>query len=186
MTTDEARPTLLDRIDRLLELWAKALMAVAILAGALMMVHVSVDVFMRTVMNAPLRQTNQTVAAYYMIAAAFLPIALLGRRDDHISADVFTSGLPWRKRKWIEAFTLVLGILYMTAFTWQSFISAGRRTAQNEVLEISGGFMPVWPGRWILPIAGGSLLLCFLMRLVRVVMPGPGPDHHRPDEPTAV
>lgn len=182
MTTDNGRTsapvTVLDRIDRALDWWSRALMAVAIVAGAAMMVNVSFDVFMRTVFHAPLRQTNQTVAAYYMIAAAFLPIALLGRRDDHISADVFTSGLPWRTRRWTEAFTLVLGLLYMTAFTWQAWISAARRTAQNEVLEISGGFMPVWPGRWILPIAGASLFLCFGMRLIRTLMAKTDPGAH--------
>ena len=76
---------MLDRIDRVLEWWSRALLALAILAGLAMMIHVTVDVFARTALNSPLRQTNQMVAAYYMIAVAFLPIALLGKHDDHIS-----------------------------------------------------------------------------------------------------
>lgn len=177
---------MLSRIDRALEFWSRALLVLAVLAGFLMMIHVSIDVFMRTVMNSPLRQTNQTVAAYYMIAATFLPIAFLGRRDDHISADVFTEHMGPRTRRVLDAFTTFLGIAYMAVFSWQSWISAGRRTAQGEVLEISGGYMIVWPGRWLLPIAGASLFLVLCLRLLRLLLPGPGPDeHHHPRIPDA-
>jgi TRAP-type C4-dicarboxylate transport system permease small subunit len=160
----------LDRVDRLLEFWSRALLALAIIAAFAMMAHVSIDVFARTVLKAPLRQTNQMVAAYYMIAVAFLPIALLGKRDDHISVDVFTANMrPWARRV-LGVFTTLLGMAYMFVFTWQSWISASRRTAQGEVLEISGGYMFVWPGRWLLPIAGASLFLCFALRLVRLII----------------
>lgn len=161
---------MLNRVDRLLELWSRALLALAILAGLAMMIHVSVDVFARTALNAPLRQTNQMVAGYYMIAVAFLPIALLGKHDDHISVDVFTAGLGPRMGRVFAVFTTLLGMVYMTVFTWQSWISAARRTVQREVLEISGGYMIVWPGRWFLPIAGASLLLCFALRLARLLL----------------
>lgn len=169
---------MLDRIDRILSWWSRALLALAVLAGFAMMIHVTVDVFMRTVMNSPLRQTNQTVAAYYMIAATFLPIAYLGLRDDHISADVFTDFMGPRLRRALDAFTTFLGMAYMLAFTWQSYASAMRRMGQNEVLEISGGYMAVWPGRWLLPIAGASLFLCLTLRFVRILMPGPGANEH--------
>ncbi len=118
--------------------------------------------------NAPLRQTNQTVAAYYMIAVAFLPIALLGKHDDHISADVFTDFVGPGLRRALAVLANLLGMAYMVGFTWQSWLSAARRTTQGEVLEISGGYMIVWPGRWLLPIAGASLFLCLTLRLVRI------------------
>ena len=88
---------MLDRIDRILEWWSRALLALAVLAGFAMMIHVTFDVFMRTVMHSPLRQTNQTVAAYYMIAATFLPIAFLGLRDDHIPGFRFPVGVFTRQ-----------------------------------------------------------------------------------------
>lgn len=171
-------------LDRALEWWSRALLAVAIIAGLLMMVHVSVDVFARTALNAPLRQTNQVVAAYYMIAVAFLPIAFLGKHDGHIAAEVFTGALGPRARRWLEVFTTLLGMAYMFAFTWQSFLSAERRTGQGEVLEISGGYMIVWPGRWLLPLAGASLFLCLGLRLIRLILTGKAaPDGERTGMP---
>lgn len=170
---------MLDRVDRALELWSRALLAVAILAAVAMMAHVSIDVVARTVFHAPLRQTNQMVAAYYMIAVAFLPIALLGKHDNHISVDVFTDAMPgWLQRASV-VFTTLLGIAYMGVFTWQSWLSAARRTAQGEVLEISGGYIDVWPGRWLLPLAGASLFLCLTLRLARLLLkPGSEAPHH--------
>ncbi|RVV98131.1 TRAP transporter small permease [Mesobaculum littorinae] len=167
-------------LDSVLEWWSRALMAVAIIAGFAMMIHISIDIVARTVFNSPLRTTNQMVAGYYMIAAAFLPIALLGKRDDHISADVFTEFMSPGVRRALDGFTTLLGILYLGAFTWQSWISADRRMNQGEVLEIPGGYLTVWPGRWLLPIAGASLFLCFLLRFIRILTPGAGPDedHH--------
>ena len=161
---------MLDRVDRILDLWSRALVALAVLACAAMMIHVSVDVFSRSVLNAPLRQTNQMVAAYYMIAVAFLPIALLGKRDEHISVDVFTNLMPAWLRRVFAVFATLLGMAYMFVFTWQSWISADRRTSQGEVLEISGGYMIVWPARWFLPIAGASLFLVFTLRLIRQIL----------------
>lgn len=162
---------MLDRIDNLLDVWSRALLALAIIAGLAMMVHVTVDVFFRTVLNEPLAGTNETVAAYYMIAAAFLPIAFLGRTGGHISADIFTGFLSPAAMRWVDAFTSLLGIVYMAFFTWQSWVSALRHTANREVLEIPNGFLVAWPSRWMLPVAGASLLLCLVLRLARDFLP---------------
>jgi TRAP-type C4-dicarboxylate transport system permease small subunit len=178
---------MLSKIDRALELWSRALLALAILAAAAMMIHVTMDVTARTVFNWPFGNTNQTVAAYYMIAVAFLPIAILGKHDDHISADIFTEAMGPRVRWALGVFTSLLGIAYMVVFTWQSWLSAGRRWGQGEVLEISGGYMIVWPGRYFLPVAGASLLLCLILRLVRQFVPEEGmpEDHHHSRLPDA-
>jgi TRAP-type C4-dicarboxylate transport system permease small subunit len=105
-----------------------------------------------------------------MIAVALLPIALLGKRNEHISVDVFTNLMPGWIRRACAIFATVLGMAYMFVFTWQSWISADRRTTQGEVLEISGGYMIVWPARWFLPIAGASLFLVFVLRLIRQIL----------------
>lgn len=176
---------MLQSLDRALEWVSRALMALAILAGAAMMIHVTLDVAARTLFHAPFRQTNQTVAAYYMIAVAFLPIAWLGRHDDHISADIFTERLGRRARHGLTVFTTLLFMAYIAVFTWQGWVSAGRYWTQGEVREISGGYMLVWPGRYMLPLAGACLFLCLTMRLVRQFLPGAAYHHHHPRIPDA-
>lgn len=132
-----------------------------------MMVHVTLDVLFRTALNNPLRGTNQAVAAYYMIGATFLPIAFLGRTDGHITADVFSDMMPAWMKIWTGRFALALSILWVAVFTWQSWVSALRRMAKNELLEIPNGFMTVWPSRFLLPVAGAALLAVLVLRLAQ-------------------
>lgn len=154
-------------IDRALERLSQALLAVGLLAGFLMMLHVTAEVIMRSVFNAPMSGTYETVAGYYMIAAAFLPWAWLARSDGHIAAEIFTERLSARTQRVLGIFTTLLTIGYMVLFTWQAWVSAERRTAQNEVLEIPTGFLTVWPARWLLPIAGAAMLAVLVLRLAR-------------------
>ncbi len=155
------------RLDRILDLWSRALLALAIIAGLAMMVHVTLDAAFRYFLNAPIAGTSQTVAAYYMIAVAFLPIALLGREDEHITVDVFTDAAPRAFRVFSLVVAHLLGMAWMAIFSWQAWVSAMRRMHQGEVLEIPGGFLLAWPARFLLPVAGASLLACLALRLIQ-------------------
>jgi len=153
-----AADVFLDRIARLL-------FGVAMLAGFAMMAHVSLEVLMRTAFNAPMSGTYETVASYYMIAACFLPWAWLAHRDQHISAEIFTERLSDRAQTVLRLITSLLTVAYMTVFIWQSWVSAGRRLGQNEVLETPTGFLIVWPGRYLLPVAGAAMLAAVILRM---------------------
>lgn len=159
----------MQKIDSLLDWWSRVLVTFAVCAGVLMMLHVSLDVFFRTVVNDPLPGTNETVAAYYMILATFMPLAYLGLTDTNISVDIFTQDLRGSPKKWLEVVIQLICIIYAAVFTWQSWISAMRRMARNEVLEIPHGFLTAWPSRFILPVAGASFFLCLVLRFVKTL-----------------
>ncbi len=152
--------------NRLAVLLADGLFYVALVAGALMMVHVTVDVAARTLFNNPLPGTGEITATYYMIAAAFLPLAWVTLRDEHVTADIFVGNLPRPMRNVIAVLVDLLVIVYVSAFVWQSWLSALSRTSRGEVWEILGGYLPVWPTRWFLPVAGGAMLLVMVFRLL--------------------
>ena len=46
-------------------------------------------------------------------------------------------------------------LLYVSIFAWQTGLRAVQQTRAGEVWEAAGGFIPVWPSRWMLPIAAG-------------------------------
>ena len=79
---------------RLVSKIADALFALSLVAGVLMMLHVTIDVLSRTLFNSPLPGTGEITATYYMIAVAFLPLAWVTLRDEHVTADIFVSALP--------------------------------------------------------------------------------------------
>jgi TRAP-type C4-dicarboxylate transport system permease small subunit len=150
---------------RLAKLLSDALFAIALFAGFLMMMHVSADVIARTVFNSPLPGTGEITATYYMIAGAFLPWAYVTYTNGHITADLFTKGLSDHASRWLDLFVDLLTTIYVALFCWQAFISAERKMASVEVWEIPGGYLPVWPTRWILPVAGAAMILTLVFRI---------------------
>lgn len=161
------------QINSLAILLSNALFYVAMVAGALMMLHVTVDVASRTLFNHPLPGTGEITATYYMIAVAFLPLAWVTLRDEHVTADIFVGNLPASARRVIAVFVDLLVIVYASAFVWQSWLSAMARTRRGEVWEILGGYLPVWPTRWFLPVAGAAMILVMVFRLLARL------THHR-------
>lgn len=153
-------------LHRIVNWIANALFAVSMVAGVLMMAHVTIDVASRTLFNRPLPGTGEITATWYMIAVAFLPLAWVTLRDEHVTADIFVSALPRPMRAVIAVLVDVLIILYVSAFVWQTWLSALSRTQRGEVWEILGGFLPVWPTRWILPVAGAAMVLAMIFRLL--------------------
>lgn len=139
---------------------------VAVLAGTLMMLNVTLDVAGRTLFHAPIPGTTELVSAYYMVAAAYLPWAWLALTDSHIQVDLFARMLPRRAAVVQQVFVKLAIILYLAIFTWQAWLMAVQQTELGEVWEAAGFYIPVWPTRWMLPFAGGLMLLYTLLRLV--------------------
>lgn len=159
----------MQRLDGWLERLERALLWIAVLAGAAMMLHVAVDVFSRTVLGRPLASTTTVAARYYMVALAFLPLAFVSRTMGQISVDVFVARLPSGARRVTEALGGLLTLAYLGLVTWQAWVSAMRRTALGEFVDLQVAVVPVWPGRWIVPFACGVLFLHVAIRLMRTL-----------------
>ena len=86
----------MQRLLRWLELPIQLSLWIALIAGFLMMMHVTADVTGRYFFNSPLEGTTEIVSAYYMVVVAYLPWAFLARHDNHIVADMFTRAIPPR------------------------------------------------------------------------------------------
>ena len=120
--------------------------------------HVTADVTGRTVFNRPLAGTTEIIAGWYMVAAAYLPWAYISRTDGHITVDMFTRFASPGFLAVLEILIKLLTILWVSVFTYQTFIRAVQQTRAGEVWEAAGGFILIWPSRWMLPVSGGSWL----------------------------
>jgi TRAP-type C4-dicarboxylate transport system permease small subunit len=139
-------------------------------AGFLMMVHVTIDVTCRWLLNSPIEGTTEIVAGYYMVAVAYLPWAWIASQDRHIVAGVFqrigTPGFDF----WLEIAVKLMTALYVSVFTYQTFLAAVQRTRSGEVWLAGTMYLPVWPTRWLLPIAGAFMVLYLLLRILRDIL----------------
>ena len=156
-------------MERLLH-WLKwpieALFWLGLLAGFLMMLHVTADVTGRTLFNRPLEGTTEIVAVYYMVMVAYLPWAWISARDNHIVAGLFQNfGTP-AFDFWIEILVKIVTAICIAVFTYQTFLAALRQTRAGEVWLAGTMYLPAWPARWVLPLAGGLMALYLVLRVI--------------------
>ena len=142
------------------------LMWVGLLAGFLMMVHISADVAGRAFWR-PITGTPEIVSGYYMIAVAYLPWALIARNDDHIMVELFTRKLPPHIMIWLEIVVKIATAIYVFVFTYQTWFRAFHQMDLQESLQVGGQYMIVWPSRFVLPVAGFFMVLYLVLRIIR-------------------
>jgi TRAP-type C4-dicarboxylate transport system permease small subunit len=142
----------------------------SLLAGFLMMVHVTVDVTGRYLLNRPLEGTTEIVAAYYMVLVAYCPWAFIASRDGHIVAGIFQRlGSP-RFDFWLDVAVKAFTALCVAVFAYQTFWAALRQTRAGEVWIAGTMYLPVWPSRWVLPVSGLFMALYLVLRVAADVI----------------
>lgn len=149
-----------------------AMLWLGIAAGVAMMLHVVVDVTARSFLNMPFAGTTEVVAGWYMVAVAYLPLVWITRHDNHIIAGVFAQIGSVRFAYWLEILVKILMTAYVAVFTYQTFWRAIQQTRLGEVWQAGGGFLPIWPSRWLLPIAGASMVIYLVLRILRDIIAG--------------
>lgn len=166
----------IERLLRWLEIPINLMLWLGLLAGFCMMMHVSVDVTGRSFFNRPFMGTTEIVSGWYMVAVCYLPWAWLTRNDNHIVAGVFERiGTAWFGF-WLEVAVKILVLVYISVFAWQTWVRAVQQTRAGEVWEAAGGFIPVWPSRWLLPISAGLMAAYLVLRILRDIGRGYQPE----------
>lgn len=122
-----------------------------------MMLHISADVTAKYLLNDPIDGTLEIVAAYYMVAIIFFPLAYVTQHEGHIKVELFTRGLSERTIFGIESVIAVVGFLYMALFTVGAVEEAIKKTAIRDTWETADDVLEVWPSRWLVPLG------CFFM-----------------------
>lgn len=159
----------MERIGKALS-GASALTTFAASAMVLVLVcHVTLDVTLRYLFNAPLNATILFVSTFYMTSIAFLPLAAVEARDAHISVEVVSSLLPSWLERVLVAFGLVLTILVMAALALRGWEVAMGRYAVGAFAMESRVRVLTWPSYFLLPVGFGLMLLVSLHKLVCLV-----------------
>jgi len=156
---------IVDRLLKWIEVPINVLMWLALIAGTAMMLHVTVDVTARTVFNSPLAGTTEIVAGWYMVVCCYLPWAWVARRDNHITAEIFSRIGTERFSFWLEICVKLLTLVYISVFAFETYLRAVQQMQRGEVWQIAGGFIPIWPSRWALPVASGLMSIYLMLRI---------------------
>jgi TRAP-type C4-dicarboxylate transport system permease small subunit len=163
---------MIDRLLKWIEIPIHVMLWGGLLAAFLMMIHVSVDVTGRTVFNHPFAGTTEIVSGWYMVAVAYLPWAWITQTNNHIVAGVFERIGSARFAYWLEIVVKIFMLVYVSVFSWQTWVRAVQQTQAGEVWEAAGGFIPIWPSRWMLPLAAGLMAAYLVLRIISDIQRG--------------
>lgn len=145
--------------------------ALALVAGAalvLMMLQITADVLLRTVVGTPLPQTIEFVSFYYMLAVVFLPLGVVEFAGHHVSVNLLSARLGRGGRRLLQLLAMVAGFGYFALMTYETAQSAAENYVIGEYLM--GAFaLPTWPGRFFLPVGCGLYTLVLLYRIAQVL-----------------
>jgi len=143
----------------------RVIMWVAAAITVIMMLHITLDVFLRQVFNAPITGTFEIAANYYMVPVMYLPLAYVSLTEGQIIVELFTRGFSKKTLlKW-DSISHGLTVIYVLIFTFYTGEMAVEQAVTGEVMEVGDDFMIVWPARWFLPLAFGSMALYHMVRI---------------------
>jgi len=149
------------------EALGQALAFVGGIAMLLMMVHIVADVAMQHFLNDPIDGTTEIVAAYYMVATVFLPLAYVAFMEGHLVVELFTGRMTGRRLNLLIAITGLATLTYLAFVIFHTADEAVLRTRDGEAWETSVDLVAVWPSRWLLPIGLGAMAIVVLFQTIR-------------------
>ncbi len=135
-------------------------------AMVLMMLHIVADVATKYLFNDPIDGTTEIVAAYYMVAVVFLPLAYVTFAEGHLIVELFTARLSGRPLAALVGCAGLVTLLYLLFFIYHTGVEAVRRTREGEAWETSVDLVAVWPSRWFLTVGLAAMALYVLLALV--------------------
>lgn len=165
--------------DRLAEALGRALAILGGVAMTLMMGHIVIDVFLKHVFNDPIDGTTEIVAAYYMVATVFLPLAYVTFAKGHLAVELFTGRMSGTGLRYLMVFGGAATLAYLLFVIYCTIDEAILRTIDGEAWETSVDLVAVWPSRWLLPLGLGAMALIVVVQIVRLLT-----DDARRDHPT--
>jgi len=127
------------------------------LAIALMMLQITADVVMRTLFDSPLPGTITLVSYYYMVIAAFIPLAYNERQDSHISVEVVTEQLPAVVRRHLAGWMLLFSVAAFGGLAFRSWQEAMKKFQIGASIVQGDSSMSIWPSYFVLPFSFGLM-----------------------------
>lgn len=137
---------------------------IGLVAVALMMLHITVDVAGKFLLNTPVPATIALVSNYYMVTVAFLPLAFAETRNSHITVEVLTELFPLRVQRHLYSWSYLLSALIYALIAYRSWNEAVRAQGVGTFIMEQSTKLITWPSYYLLPLGAGLMTIVVLYR----------------------
>jgi TRAP-type C4-dicarboxylate transport system permease small subunit len=162
-----------DTLATVVRVMDRAFLIVAAVGLIAMMLHISADILMSLIFNAPIATTSAIVTSYYMIAVAFLPILAAEYRGNQISVSLLTDLLSQHARYALGTLVMAVTAAAYILLTMQSWQQATEKLAIGAFVVEQTSRIPVWPAFFMLPLAFGAMALLLVLKVAGRMTGGP-------------
>ena len=135
------------------------------IATAIVMVLVTVDVLMRRLLDMPIRGSFE-ISTYLLVIIVFCAIACVMTVQGHVVVDVFTSRYPQRFQRALSVIALFLSLIIVGLICWGSIqlgLSQLRVGESSVLLKI-----PAAPFIFVLAFGSALLFLVIIIQFIRI------------------
>lgn len=132
-----------------------------------MMLHVTLDVLLRSSINVSAPATLELVTRYYMVLLALLPLGWVERQRQMISVELFTDFLSPRLQQWNLGLVTLLSIAIYTVFAIATWGKAMEQYDTGAYVMSLDTRIPVWPSYFVLPLSFALAAYVCVMRVVQ-------------------
>ncbi len=168
-------------LSRLLDLAASVFLAISIGCLAAIMLLITVDIFLRNVLNFPLPITIPYVEILLAGAVAGA-VTYTQSINGHVAADILTARLPVAVARWTKFVGMLVAALALATI---AYTTSGIAISSFLDGETRPGLVPVefWPGRALIASAFVVLTLLVVRHLFRELKQ-PSEDTGRSEDTT--
>ncbi|MEC9345298.1 MAG: TRAP transporter small permease [Pseudomonadota bacterium] len=132
----------------------------------LMMLQIVADVLLKNIFAWPIPATSVIVSHYYMVAVAYIPIALSEKLNGHIAVEVLFRRFGQQWQRFLMGCIWLVSAIVAGGITHRLWFEAMKKfSVEANVLE-AGLKIYTWPSHFILPVGFGLFCLVLLYRFV--------------------
>lgn len=143
---------------------------VAIIGGVLivaMMVHITIDVIARAAFNFPLPGTITIVSSYYMVAAAFLPLAYTELKKGHVAVELFFDRFNTAVQFHLSGFADLLGVVIFGVMSHRALVEALSRMDRGASSMDGSYIIAIWPSYFIVFVGLALTTVIMAIQLIK-------------------
>lgn len=154
-------------LERLTEKLAVTLALLGTLGIVAIVLHVSLDIILRSTIRVSMPATLEMVTRYYMMLLALVPLAWVERNNDMIAVELFSGLWGPAQRRWLDVAIALFSVVIYLFFTWATWGKAVEQWSIGAYVTTLDKRLPVWPTYFILPVSFGLAALVCALRSLR-------------------
>lgn len=134
--------------------------------GAFALAIAAVQVFGRYIDPAGAITWAEEVIVYVAVWAVMIMSSQLVRHNAHVRPDLVLRLLPAQVQRWVEVFNCLIAVAFTSGMIWFGWdvVNGALLLDQRSSTDLQ---FPMWIYYTALPVAGGLMLVRYIIRLIR-------------------